>query len=50
MKENKKDIVFYITFINSIGGVEQWMYYIAKLYNDRDITLVYKVADIITFV
>ena len=45
MKENKKDIVFYITFINSIGGVEQWMYYIAKLYNDRDITLVYKVAD-----
>ena len=42
---NKKDIVFHITYINPIGGVEQWIYYIAKLYGDRDITLLYNVAD-----
>lgn len=45
MRNEKEDIVFYISNINSIGGVEQWMYYIAKIYGDRDITLFYKTAD-----
>lgn len=44
MRNEKKDVVFYISNINDIGGVEQWMYYIAKLYGDRDITLLYKTA------
>ena len=41
----KKDIVFYIANFNHIGGVEQWMYYIAKIYGNRDITVVYKTGD-----
>ena len=45
MRNEKKDIVFYISNLNIIGGVEQWMYYIAKIYGDRDITLYYKTAD-----
>lgn len=44
MKKEKKDIVFYISYFNDIGGVEQWMYYIAKMYGDRDITVLYKNA------
>ena len=42
MRNEKKDVVFYISHFNNIGGVEQWMYYIAKMYGDRDITVLYK--------
>lgn len=45
MRNEKEDIVFYISNINSIGGVEQWMYYITKIYGDRNVTLYYKTAD-----
>ena len=45
MRNEKKDIVFYISHFNHIGGVEQWMYYIAKMYGDRDITVLYKTGD-----
>lgn len=41
----KKDIVFYISHFNHIGGVEQWVYYIVKKYGDRDITVLYKTGD-----
>ena len=44
MRNEKKDIVFYIANFNDIGGVEQWMYYIAKIYGNRDITVYYKTA------
>ena len=44
MRNEKEDIVFYITNFNDIGGVEQWMYYIAKIYGNRDITVYYKTA------
>ena len=39
-------IAFYIPFFNNIGGVESWIYYIAKLYgNNRDITVYYVNGD-----
>lgn len=34
--------VFYFSLISPIGGIESWYYYISKLYNDYDITLLYK--------
>lgn len=33
--------VFTVHHINHIGGVESWLYYIAKKYKDRDITVLY---------
>ena len=44
MRNEKEDIVFYIANFNDSGGVEQWMYYIAKIYGDRNITVYYKTA------
>lgn len=44
MRNEKEDIVFYIANFNDIGGVEQWMYYIVKIYGDRDIKVIYKTA------
>ncbi len=39
-------IAFYIPFFNHIGGVEDWIYYISKLYgNNRDITVYYVNGD-----
>jgi hypothetical protein len=39
-------IVFYIPYFNNIGGVESWIYYIARLYGDgRDITVYYVNGD-----
>lgn len=38
----KDDIIFHIGHINYIGGVEQWIYYIAKKYSkNHSITLIY---------
>lgn len=34
--------LIYFNMINSIGGVESWLYYISKLYNKHDITVVYR--------
>lgn len=37
--------IFYFNNINAIGGVESWLYYIARLLKDYDITVVYKSGD-----
>lgn len=41
----KRGNVFYFNHINSIGGVESFFYYLARKYEDRDITVVYKTGD-----
>lgn len=33
--------LFYFRYINDIGGIESWYYYISRLYNDYDITILY---------
>ena len=39
----KEDIVFFIGYINYIGGVETWIYEIAKIYGkNRNIVVMYK--------
>ena len=37
--------IFYFKNINSIGGVESFFYYLAKKYQDFDITIMYENAD-----
>lgn len=37
--------IFYFQHINVIGGVETFFYYIAKKYQNRDITIYYKTGD-----
>lgn len=37
--------ILYFDNINSIGGVEQYFYYLAKKYNDYDITIYYSTGD-----
>lgn len=37
--------IFYFSYINSIGGVEAFFHYLAKKYQDEDITVYYKTAD-----
>ena len=37
--------IFYFSQINAIGGVETFFYYLAKKYEDRDITIYYKTGD-----
>lgn len=37
--------ILYFDNINSIGGVEQYFYYLAKKYNDYDITIIYSQGD-----
>ena len=37
--------IFYFKYINSIGGVESHFYYLAKKYQDLDITVFYDTAD-----
>ena len=39
--------IFYFKKINSIGGVETFFYYLAKKYNDWDITVFYQTADLL---
>lgn len=34
--------LFYFNTLNYIGGVESWLYYIARLYKDYDITILYR--------
>jgi len=40
------DIVIYHKFIAEIGGIETWLYYIAKKYNVGQITVLYDTASI----
>lgn len=37
--------LFYFKYINSIGGIESWFYYISKLFKDYDITVVYETGN-----
>lgn len=37
--------IFYFSFINEIGGVESMFYYLAKKYQDWDITVYYQTGD-----
>lgn len=37
--------VIYFSNLNSIGGVESWLYYISKLFGEYDINIVYKTGD-----
>ena len=39
------DVVIHTTFLEKIGGIETWVYYIAKKYNIGQITLLYTRAD-----
>lgn len=39
------DVVIYTKFLEKIGGIETWVYYIAKKYNIGQITLLYYSAD-----
>ncbi len=39
------DTVFYFYHINQIGGIETFFYQLAKQFEDRDITIIYKKAD-----
>lgn len=34
--------LFYFSKLNYVGGVESWLYYIARLYKDYDITVMYR--------
>lgn len=45
--EDKLDlnIVIYASAIYEIGGIETWLYYVGKRYNEGQITFVYKNAD-----
>lgn len=38
--------VMYFYNINKIGGIESYLYYIAKKYHTRDITLLYRTGDV----
>lgn len=46
MKEVKYKNIFYFANINKIGGVESYLYYLAKKYQDIDIVVFYKTGDI----
>lgn len=39
------DIVIYVDYIAKIGGIETWLYYVAKKYNVGQITVLYRQAD-----
>ena len=39
------DIVIYCAWAYKIGGIESWIYYVAKKYNIGQITLLYKIID-----
>lgn len=40
------DVVIYTKFLEKIGGIETWVYYIAKKYNIGQMTLLYNSADL----
>lgn len=44
-KVTELDVVIYHTYIAKIGGIETWLYYIAKKYNVGQITVLYSQAD-----
>lgn len=37
--------IIYFSNLNSIGGVESWLYYISKMFSTYDITVVFKTGD-----
>lgn len=37
--------IFYFRYINAIGGIESFFYYLAKKYNAYDITVIYQTGD-----
>lgn len=39
------DVVIYHTYLAKVGGIESWLYYIAKKYNVGQITVMYAQAD-----
>lgn len=39
------DIAIYCTYLAKVGGIETWLYYIAKKYNVGQITVLYSQAD-----
>lgn len=39
------DVVIYTKFLEKIGGIETWVYYIAKKYNVGQMTLLYTSGD-----
>ena len=43
---NEYNNVFYFNHLNVIGGTESYFYYLARTYEDFDITIVYKTGDI----
>ena len=45
MEENKFCSIIYFRHINTIGGIETWLYQLAKKYSDYDITIFYKTGD-----
>lgn len=44
-QEIELDVVIHATFLEKIGGIESWVYYVAKKYNIGQITLLYSRAD-----
>lgn len=45
MENVKYKNIFYFSNINKIGGVESFLYYLCKKYEDNDITIYYKTGD-----
>ena len=39
------NVVIYAKHIYSIGGIESWLYYVSKRYNEGQITVLYETAD-----
>ena len=39
------NVVIYAKHIYAIGGIESWLYYVSKRYNEGQITVVYETAD-----
>ena len=38
--------ILYFSYLNAIGGTEQWMFYMIKKYPKKDIVIYYKTADL----
>lgn len=45
MEKVKYKNIFYFSNINKIGGVESFLYYLCRKYEDNDITIYYKTGD-----
>lgn len=45
MSNEKQNNIFFFKHLNKIGGIETFFYYLAKKYQDYDITIYYQTAD-----